>query len=286
MGYLIALVPAICWGIQPIVASKTGGSATNQVFGIGIGALIVAAIIAIIQRPTISLAAFMFSVLTGACWVIGQTGQFASMQQIGVSNALPISTGLQLLGNTLVGVLFFHEWQGARSLTIGGISLLLVIIGALLTSVSDRTAGKRVRFRDFMFLLVTTIGYVVYSAFPKMPILKNVDSQAMFLPEVLGILLGITVFQLVTEGPAVFKQKEQYTNFVVGLCWGVAGFTYIVAARMIGVTTAFIFSQMNVLIGTVGGILILHEQKDAFEMRYTIIGLCLVIAGAIETAFA
>ena len=212
MGYLIALVPAICWGIQPIVASKTGGSATNQVFGIGIGALIVAAIIAIVERPTISLTAFLFSVLTGACWVVGQTGQFASMQRIGVSNALPISTGLQLLGNTLVGVFFFHEWQGARSLTIGGISLVLVIIGALLTSVSDRTAGKRVRVRDFLFLLVTTIGYVVYSAFPKMPILKGVDSQAMFLPEVLGILLGITVFQLVTEGPAVFKQKEQYSE--------------------------------------------------------------------------
>lgn len=285
MGYLIALIPAICWGVQPIIATKTGGSATNQVFGIGLGALIVASIILIVQRPTITVTAFLFSVLTGACWVIGQTGQFASMQRIGVSNTIPISTGLQLVGNTIVGVFFFHEWQGARQLIFGGICLLLVVLGSLLTSISDRTSGKRVTAQDFLFLLVTTIGYVIYSAFPKMPILKGVDSQAMFFPEVLGILLGITVYQLFTEGPVVFKQPEQYTNFVVGLTWGLAGFTYIIGARMIGITTAFIFSQMNVLIGTLGGILILHEQKDAFEMRYTVIGLCLVLVGAIGTAF-
>ena len=44
MSFLIALIPAIFWGINPIIVTKTGGSATNQVFGLGLGAISVAII--------------------------------------------------------------------------------------------------------------------------------------------------------------------------------------------------------------------------------------------------
>ena len=57
-------------------------------------------------------------------------------------------------------------------------------------------------------------------------------------------------------------------------------------ARAIGITVAFIFSQLNVILSTLGGIYVLHEQKSPFEMRYTMIGLLLVVIGAVMTAFA
>ena len=41
MNYLLALIPAIGWGIMPLITGKIGGSTINQMFGIGAGATIV-----------------------------------------------------------------------------------------------------------------------------------------------------------------------------------------------------------------------------------------------------
>lgn len=286
MNLLLVLVPAIFWGINPIIVTKTGGSATNQVFGLGLGTVVVAIIATVIVKPTISPLIFLVALLTGVCWPIGQLGQFVSMKRIGVSKAVPISTGLQLVGNTLIGAFIFHEWQGRQSIIIGFIALILVIIGSALTSATDRGEDQRVKLKDLLFLLVTTSGYLLYSALPKFPILAHTSSVAILLPEALGIFGGIAIYQLCTEGLTPFKQKAQYTNITAGFSWGIGTFAYIVVAQQLGVTTAFIFSQLNVLVATLGGVLILHEKKDTFEMWCTLIGLVLIIAGAIATTFA
>lgn len=41
MNILIALIPAIGWGIQPLILKKIGGRPTNEILGTGIGTLIV-----------------------------------------------------------------------------------------------------------------------------------------------------------------------------------------------------------------------------------------------------
>lgn len=286
MGYLIALVPALCWGVMPLISTKVGGSSGNQVFGLGLGALIVSCISMLVIRPSIGLVPFLVAVVSGACWSMGQFGQFASMKKIGVSNTMPLSTAFQLIGNSLVGVCVFREWQGAKAITIGCIAIALVVIGAVLTSITDRSSGKLITAKDIMFLLLTTIGYVIYSAFPRFPILSHTNSVAIYLPEAIGILLGVTIYQLATEGPKVFAQREQYANLSSGILWGIAGLSYIIGAREIGITVAFVFSQLNVVISTLGGIYILHESKTKFEMHYTVIGLVLMVIGAAATVFA
>lgn len=286
MGYLIALVPALCWGVMPLITTKVGGSAGNQVFGVGLGALLVSSISMIIIHPTIGLVPFVVAVVAGACWSVGQFGQFASMKNIGVSNTMPLSTAFQLIGNSIIGVCLFHEWHGAKAITIGSIAIILVVIGAVMTSITDRSSGRLITVKDIAFLLVTGIGYLIYSAFPRFPILSHTNSVAIYLPESIGILLGVTIYQLMTEGPRVFKQPEQYTNLSAGVLWGIAGLSYIIAARQIGITVAFVFSQLNVVISTLGGIYILHESKTKFEMRYTLCGLILVVVGAAITVFA
>lgn len=137
-----------------------------------------------------------------------------------------------------------------------------------------------------MFLLATTIGYWIYSSFPKMPILAHEDSVGIFLPEVLGILLGAIIYDLASGNAKAFTQKEQYTNILAGISWGIAAFAYIFAARMLGVTVAFVFTQLNVIIATFGGILILHEHKSPRESKFTFWGIVLIVIGSIATAFA
>ena len=262
MVYLLALIPALGWGLMPLITGKIGGSAVNQMFGIGAGATIIGLVAYAVTQPTVSTTAFWFSVLCGALWTIGQVGQFVSFKRMGVSNTMPLSTVLQLVGNSLIGVIIFGEWHSSRALTIGFVALAIVIVGALMTSVSDSNSDKKVTASNFIFLLVTTIGYWVYSAFPKIPIVANESAQGIFLPEMLGILLGSVIYALCSGNASSFKQKEQYLNILGGLSWGIAAFAYIFSAKALGVTEAFIFTQLNVIIATFGGIWILHEHKS------------------------
>ena len=282
MAYLIALIPALGWGFMPLITGKVGGSEANQIFGIGAGASLVGLVAFLIMHPQVSMKAFLFSLLCGALWSTAQVGQFVSFKRIGVSNTVPLSTVFQLVGNSIIGVLIFGEWHSARALTIGFIALAIVIIGAMMTSFTDRSNGQNVTTKDVLFLLATTIGYWIYSSFPKMPILAHEDSVGIFLPEVLGILLGAIIYDLASGN----TQKEQYTNILAGISWGIAAFAYIFAARMIGVTVAFVFTQLNVIIATFGGILILHEHKSPRESKFTFWGIVLIVIGSIATAFA
>lgn len=286
MSYLIALIPAIGWGTMPLITGKIGGSAVNQMFGIGAGATIIGIIAYLIGHPEVSTTAFWFSVLCGALWTIGQIGQFISFKRIGVSKTTPISTVLQLVGNSIIGTIIFGEWRGAKALTIGFSALLIVIIGALLTSVTDQSNGKKVSLSDFLFLLFTTVGYWIYSAFPKIPIVAHESALGIFLPEMLGILLGSVIYAIFSGNIASFTQKQQYLNILGGLVWGCAGLSYIFAGQALGVNTAFVFSQLNVVIATLGGIFILHEQKSKHEMKLTLWGIVFIVAGSIITAFA
>lgn len=113
MGLLIALIPAVGWGIQPLILKKIGGRPTNEILGTGIGAVLVGLLVQLFASPAgISVTTFLISLLSGAFWVIGQTGQYTSFNLIGVSKTMPISTALQLVGTSLIGVFAFGEWSG------------------------------------------------------------------------------------------------------------------------------------------------------------------------------
>lgn len=284
MNILIALIPALGWGSMPIITGKVGGSPVNQIFGIGAGVSIIGLLAFAFTRPTVSLTAFALAILCGALWTIGQIGQFISFKRIGVANTVPLSTVFQLIGNSIIGMTMFGDWAGARSKVIGIAALIVVVIGALFTSVSDQK-GQSITARDVIFLLCTTIGFWVYSSFPNIAIIKEQSGTGIFLPEMLGILLGALIYGFFTDRKA-FTQRAQYLNILGGLAWGIAGFAYIFSAQANGNTSAFIWTQLNVVIATFGGIIILHEHKSKRELKYTILGILLIVAGSVATSFA
>ena len=169
MNIIIALLPAIGWGIMPWIVNKVPASKpSNQILGVGLGATLVGIIVTIAKQPATSLPVFLISLLSGAFWTIGQIGQFISFTKIGVSKTMPISTGLQLVGNTLIGALIFSEWHSQNDFLFGSIALLIIIVGVILTAYTEKDAdeSKKATKKDFLFLILTTVGYLVYSAFP------------------------------------------------------------------------------------------------------------------------
>lgn len=55
MNIIIALIPAVCWGIFPLIASKTGGGPANQILGTGLGATLVGLIVFAIMHQQLQL---------------------------------------------------------------------------------------------------------------------------------------------------------------------------------------------------------------------------------------
>lgn len=125
MNILIALIPALGWGIFPLIAGKIkNGQPANELMGLGTGALIVG----IIHPTNSNLTIFSLSLISGIFWTIGQSGQFISMRNIGISKTMPLSTGLQLIGNTLIGAIIFGEWTSGSQYLIGTLALVLITL--------------------------------------------------------------------------------------------------------------------------------------------------------------
>lgn len=279
MNVILALLPAIGWGVIPLIVGKVPNShPANQILGVGIGATLVGIIVTILQVPQMTLGVSLLSLISGAFWSIGQVGQFVSYTRMGVSKTMPISTGLQLIGNTIIGALIFGEWDSINQYVVGSLALILIIIGVALTAVSNNSSAKKITGKNLLFLLLTTVGYWVYSAFPKA---VNADAQSLFLPQMLGILLGASIYALFAKGPQIFKQKASWIDSLAGIAFGIGAYTYILSAQKNGVTNAFIYSQLSVIISTIGGMTWLKEYKHGKELISTLIGLGLIVIGAV-----
>ena len=137
MSILIALIPMVAWGSIALVSGKLGGDANQQTLGMTMGAFVFALVTFFIVQPTMNSWIMLIGFLSGLFWSIGQNGQFHGMKFMGVSVGLPISTGFQLILNTLAGAVFFHEWTKTKDFVLGFIALALLVLGAYLTARKD-----------------------------------------------------------------------------------------------------------------------------------------------------
>lgn len=280
MDILIALIPAIGWGIVPLIVNKVKGQPVNQILGMSIGAVIVGAIVAITNGMELNVGTFFLAMLAGALWTIGQIGQFVSFTRMGVSSTIPLSTGFQLVGNSLIGVLIFGEWAESSARILGVIALVLVVIGVISTSVSDNRVNNGITITNIGFLLVTTIGYWIYSSFPKM---VSANGQNLILPEMLGILVGALIYMLATKKSYALAERTTWLNLFAGIAFGIGSLFYIYSVKANGVAAAFIYSQLSSIIATFGGIWLLKEAKTHREMLFTVLGLLLIVGGSALT---
>ncbi|MGN1283989.1 MAG: GRP family sugar transporter [Candidatus Limosilactobacillus intestinavium] len=78
MSILIALIPAISWGIVPLIVNKVKGRPVNQILGMGLDAVLVGILVALANGVQLGVGAFILAMLAGALWTAGQIGQFVS----------------------------------------------------------------------------------------------------------------------------------------------------------------------------------------------------------------
>lgn len=265
----------------PLIVSQLGGRPINQIFGTAVGTLIASIVVQLIVHPAINVTSIIMAMIAGAFWIIGQLGQYTGYANVGVSKTMPISTGLQLVGTSLVGVFLFGEWGTTFAKLVGGLGVLLLVVGVIMTSIQDRqeAAGGNQR-RTIVMLIVTTIGFIVFNAIPKA---LSASGIAIFLPESVGMIVAVVVYMLVSSQGRIVAERASWLNIIGGLVFSVASLTYIVSVSQNGVNTAFVVSQLSVVLSTLGGMAFLHERKSRRELALTLSGLVLIVIGAVVT---
>ena len=279
MSILIALIPAIAWGSIGLVSGKLGGNEYQQTLGMTFGALVFGIATMLIAHPTIDGHTWMFGIISGLFWALGQSNQFRTMKFIGVSMTVPMSTGLQLVANTLAGALLFHEWHSGRDVTLGVIALAVLILGSFYTSRREtksvqQTEGRSEMAQGMQSMIISTIGYagytIVYTA-------SHLNATAVVLPQSIGMVIGALLFAARHQPIA----KSTAKNIITGLIWGLGNVFMLISTKSVGLAVAFSFSQMGIVISTYGSIFLLGEHKTHKEMRWVTIGSLLVIAGGV-----
>ncbi|MBC1606068.1 glucose transporter GlcU [Listeria rocourtiae] len=274
MDLLVALIPAVMWGIMPLVVSKIGGKPYQQTLGVTFGAFIFAIGMYFYSTPQFTGTILLVSFVSGIFWTVGQLNQFRAFTHIGVSKAMPLSTGMQLVGTSLFGVFVFQEWGTTAKLVLGFSALVFIIVGISLTSYQQHKSKGNNMKQGMVALIISSLGYVAYVV-----ILRafNISGWEAILPQAVGMVIAAIAFSF--KDRKTFFLKETWLSIIPGVIWSIGNLALLISNTVIGVAISFSLSQMGVVISTLGGILLLGEKKTKRELILVIIGIILVGAG-------
>jgi glucose uptake protein len=281
MDILLALIPAMAWGSIVLLNVKLGGGPYSQTLGTTIGALIFSIVIFTFVQPPLSPTVFIVGILSGLFWALGQRNQLKSVEYMGVSKTMPISTGMQLVSTTLFGVIVFKEWSTPIAILFGTIALILIVIGIVLTSLEDEnrkdTSGQMKK--GIVTLIVSTIGYLVYVVIVRF---FNIDSWSALLPQAIGMVVGGVMLTY------KYKPFNRYTlkNILPGFVWATGNLFLFISQPKVGVAVSFSLSQLGIIVSTLGGIVVLGEKKTKRQLIGIVTGIILIVIGAVFLGLA
>ncbi|NIL34259.1 GRP family sugar transporter [Bacillus thuringiensis] len=283
MDILLAILPALFWGSIVLFNVKLGGGPYSQILGTTLGALVFSIGIYIFIKPVLTPMVIIIGIISGLFWALGQANQLKSIDLIGVSKTMPISTGMQLVSTTLFGVIVFHEWSTTTSVVLGVLALLCILIGIILTSLQskeEKNDEQKGKFKKgIVMLLISTLGYLVYVVIIR---LFGIDGWSALLPQAIGMVLGGI---LLTFKHQPFN-KYAIRNIIPGLIWAAGNMFLFISQPRVGVATSFSLSQMGIVISTLGGIFILGEKKTKRQFIAIVIGIIFIIAAGIMLGIA
>ncbi|PMB95536.1 glucose transporter [Staphylococcus sp. UMB0328] len=278
LDILIALLPALFWGSVVIINVFVGGGPYNQIRGTTLGALIVGICLLLTGNAAFDdLTVIIVGLFSGALWAFGQGNQLKSVNLIGVSKTMPISTGMQLVGTTLFSVIFLGEWSTMVQVIFGLLSMVLLVAGIALTSLKAKNEGKSddPEFKKAMgILLISTVGYVGYVVLGD--IFNVSGTKALFFQSV-GMAIGGFILSMNHKTSI----KSTALNLIPGVVWAIGNLFMFYSQPKVGVATSFSLSQLLVIASTLGGIFILGEKKDSRQMTGIWSGIILIIIAAI-----
>ncbi|WEV46618.1 GRP family sugar transporter [Bifidobacterium sp. ESL0690] len=281
MSILLALVPSILWGLYSLVIPKIGGSSEQQTLGVTLGALLFALVTFPFTPHNYNVTNVIVSLVSGFIWAFGCLYQVKSFKEMGVSRTIPITTGMQLIGTSLVGVLFLHELGTPAALGFGAVALVAFIIGITCTSYSEKTEASNSLGKGMLFVTISSVAIIIYVVLIE---LFKVNSFDVVLPQSIGMVLGALAVSIKSSEKRFCKKTAEL--MLPGILWAAGNLVMFYSNSSLGVAISFPLSQLGLVISTIGGVLFLKEAKTKKEKIAVGIGLIFVFLGVILIGFA
>lgn len=289
MNILIGLGPALIWGFLPLALAKfVKGGEYVQMIGTGIGVTLVSFITFLVTGPAVpDSKGLILCFLSGFAWLVGMYGQLTGYWTVGVSRVFPLSTGVQIVGNAILGWLVLHEWSGVSQVALGLLMILLIIVGIILCNKETKKTKQKANLKEIKIMIlvaITSLGYCGYSLFPKLSGVK--DPMGQTLPQSIGVFAGAVLITLIfgKKNPFKLGGKNIAVASMVGLLYGAASLVYLISIGVNGMVKGFILSQLNMVIATLTGIYIIKEEQKVPLWR-TYLGIVAIFAGCIGIQF-
>ena len=288
---LIGLIPALGWGFQGIVMQKIGGTTANKQMGMVLTALVMSIFVALVDPIVWSPALIAAAAVNGIPWAIAQILQIKSFDYLGVSRAMPLTAGMQLILTSIIGAFYFGEWPQAWQMGVGFAGIALIIVGTVLTTYTEDGQETTSKEDIRKGVIITAISSVLYVAYATAARFFNVDSFQILLPQALFMLAATVVIAIFVSQrdsvDGVFGRTEgvfgikSWQNMLTGILWSVANIAVLFSNQVNGVAVGWTLANMNLIFATLGGLFILHEKKTPKELKFVIAGMILIAAGGI-----
>ena len=288
---LIGLIPALGWGFQGIIMQKIGGTTANKQMGMVLTALVMSIVVALVDPIAWSPALIAAAAVNGIPWAIAQILQIKSFDYLGVSRAMPLTSGMQLILTSIIGAFYFNEWPHAWQMGVGFAGIALIIVGTVLTTYTE--AGQETTSKSDIRkgVIITAISSALYVAYATAARFFNVDSFQILLPQALFMLAATIVISIIVSKrdsvdgvfgcvEGVFGLKS-WQNMLTGVLWSVANIAVLFSNQVNGVAVGWTLANMNLIFATLGGLFILHEKKTPKELKFVIAGMIIIAAGGI-----
>lgn len=270
MYYILAFLPAICWGSIAVVISIFKIDTKRQVFAVAFGSFL----LSLIFVTKVTKISFLAGIISGIFWVLGFYYQTNCLKKIGISRAIPPSTAMQILGTTIIGILVFRE-RVNLSLAITCIIALIIGVNLAVYKQNKENIHKIDKY-IIIDLIISTIGFVVYATVIKY---FQVDAKSSILPQTVGMVLGSLYLNRNNLKELIDIKVLQ--NMSAGILWFIGNISMFLASEFLGITIAFAISQLNVAVSVSGAIVFLKEHKTKKELMYICFGIILIIASGV-----
>ena len=287
---LWALVPSILFGLQTTLTGAVHTTDQQRVLGLTTGGFVCALAVTPFLGVEWNVRDVIVAFVTGLIVGWGLVDQIPAFNVLGVSRTMPVSTGGQLAAISLGGVFLFGEWRHGGALPVGIAAIIVLILGIWFVSRTEEGSDtKNLDWARGTRLLVTST--FAFSSYVLIGRAFGLDGPSILLPQATGYFLIALIAYAVDarrkgdEAPKLVSLPMAQMT-ALGLMWGAAVVLLQVGAGRVGVATGFTLSQLGILISTPLGILWLGEHRTGRELRWTVIGVALVIVGAVLAGIA
>lgn len=282
MNVIVALIPALLWGLVPLLVVKIGGEPIQQQLGTAFGCGIFAVAIYVITRPETARSVILGCIISGIGWSVGQLMQYNAYRILGTSTGFALSISFEMVLNALVAVLVLREWNSMFQVCLGSTAIAAVVIGGWLTVYTEQKEPRDLK-KGIVVLLVGACGLVTWNVAVRM---VDAGGLSAVLPQAVGMVMGSLILCSFVRDRSVKKfDKITFKQILPGLAYACANFGLIFSNLLNGVAIGYTTAQLSLAVQTVLALTVFHEKRTRNELIHSISGVILITAGCMMIGF-